>query len=76
MSKGAVCFGLSQLKSLLKAGDQQKNIFILFTGSKEVTTGKSWCPDCEKAEPILERCLDYLPENSEFITCYVGDRAT
>lgn len=76
MSKNAIiCYGLSQLRLQLKNATDKK-IFVLFTGDKDVTTGKSWCSDCVKADPVIERCLDSLPENSEFITCYVGDRAT
>lgn len=76
MSSRAVCYGLAQLRSHLQTVDAKRNIFILFTGNKDVTNGKSWCPDCVKAEPVLEKCLESLPENSDFITCYVGDRAT
>lgn len=28
------------------------------------------------ADPVIQRNLKNLSENSEFITCYVGDRAT
>ena len=77
MSKSSlICYGLAQLRSQLKSIQPDMRVFILFTGSKDVVTGKSWCPDCVKAEPILEKCLEDLPENSNFITCFVGDRAT
>ncbi len=32
--------------------------------------------DCKDADPVLKESLQYLSENSEFITCYVGDRPT
>lgn len=76
MSRSIICYGLAQLKSQLNVIEKGKKVFVLFTGSKDVSTGESWCPDCVKAEPVLEKSLESLPENSEFITCYVGDRPT
>ena len=35
-------------------------LFILFTGAVVAETGKSWCPDCVAADPIIEACLDGL----------------
>ena len=32
--------------------------------------------DCKDADPVLKESFQYLNENSEFITCYVGDRPT
>nr|XP_033777910.1 thioredoxin domain-containing protein 17 [Geotrypetes seraphini] len=48
-------------------------VFALFCGSKN-ETGASWCPDCVKAEPIVQENLQYLPEESIFIYCDVGER--
>lgn len=31
-------------------------ITLLFTGSK-LEDGTSWCPDCNEAEPVIEKCL-------------------
>lgn len=50
-------------------------VFILFTGSK--VDGKSWCPDCVKAEPIVESVVHSAEGkalDATFITCYVGAR--
>lgn len=71
-----ICYGLTQLRTFLKSVEADKRVFILFTGSKDVVTGKSWCPDCVKAEPVIEKCMEDLPPNSDFVTCLVGDRAT
>lgn len=78
MSAETVFKSLTELKSHLSKMDKEKaakKVFILFTGSKD-ESGDSWCPDCVKADPIIHSCLKYLPENSEFLTCYVGDRPT
>ncbi|XP_048836232.1 thioredoxin domain-containing protein 17 [Brienomyrus brachyistius] len=50
-----------------------KDIFAYFSGDKDAN-GKSWCPDCVKAEPVVRRELRHLPEGSVFIYCQVGDR--
>ncbi|XP_057695337.1 thioredoxin domain-containing protein 17 [Corythoichthys intestinalis] len=50
-----------------------KNIFAYFCGDKD-EYGKSWCPDCVKAEPILKGAMSALPQDSVFIYCQVGER--
>ena len=52
------------------------NIIVLFTGKEDPATGASWCPDCVKAEPIIEKCVPKIPEGNVFIYCVVGDRPT
>ncbi|NWY24062.1 TXD17 protein, partial [Pheucticus melanocephalus] len=49
-------------------------IFALFCGDKDAE-GRSWCPDCVTAEPIVRKELHNLPDASVFIYCLVGDRA-
>uniref|UniRef100_A0A8C3R599 Thioredoxin domain-containing protein 17 n=1 Tax=Cyanoderma ruficeps TaxID=181631 RepID=A0A8C3R599_9PASS len=49
-------------------------IFALFCGDKDAE-GKSWCPDCVTAEPIVRKELHNLPDESVFIYCLVGDKA-
>ncbi|KAG8001923.1 thioredoxin domain-containing protein 17 [Larimichthys crocea] len=51
-----------------------KDIFAYFSGDKDAQ-GKSWCPDCVKAEPVVRGELSHLPEGSVFIYCQVGERA-
>uniref|UniRef100_A0AAZ1X2K4 Thioredoxin domain-containing protein 17 n=1 Tax=Oreochromis aureus TaxID=47969 RepID=A0AAZ1X2K4_OREAU len=46
----------------------------LIPGDKD-KQGKSWCPDCVKAEPVVRGQLSHLPEGSVFIYCQVGERA-
>ncbi|XP_030757869.1 thioredoxin domain-containing protein 17-like [Sitophilus oryzae] len=52
-----------------------KLVHVYFTGSK-LPSGESWCPDCVKAWPIVEKQISQLPEDSHFITVEVGDRET
>ncbi|XP_028321432.1 thioredoxin domain-containing protein 17 [Gouania willdenowi] len=50
-----------------------KDIFAYFSGDKDAQ-GKSWCPDCVKAEPVVRGEMKHLPEDSVFIYCQVGER--
>ncbi|XP_061417806.1 thioredoxin domain-containing protein 17 [Lethenteron reissneri] len=53
---------------------QGRDIFVLFSGSKDAGSGQSWCPDCVAAEPVVRGALNTLPEGAVFIYCEVGDR--
>lgn len=50
-----------------------ENIHILFSGGTD-ETGKSWCPYCVRAEPVIKEALKTAAENSHFIHVEVGDR--
>ncbi|CAL1537049.1 unnamed protein product [Lymnaea stagnalis] len=63
--------GYEALKKALT--EVQGPVFILFSGSPD-DSGVSWCPDCVKADPVIERNLDRAPEDSTLIHCLVGDR--
>lgn len=51
-----------------------KDIFVLFSGSKDPNSGKSWCSDCVVAEPVVKGALDKAPEDAVFIYVSVGGR--
>jgi hypothetical protein len=46
MAKQLALSGLKELRSYLNTVDLKKSVFILFTGDKTESNGKSWCPDC------------------------------
>ncbi|XP_045343266.1 thioredoxin domain-containing protein 17 [Leopardus geoffroyi] len=50
-----------------------KTIFAYFTGSKDAG-GKSWCPDCVQAEPVVREGLKHVSEGCVFIYCQVGEK--
>lgn len=53
-----------------------KSIICLFTGSKD-EKGQSWCPDCNVAEPVIDKVINnYSPDTHVLITVVVGDRPT
>jgi hypothetical protein len=68
---------LNELKSHLNAlNDNQRRVFILFTGNKDQETNQSWCPDCQIADPVVHKCFSDKLDDIIFLTCYVGDRPT
>ena len=60
---------LAQAVNTAKA--ESKPLFILFTGAVNADTGKSWCPDCVKADPVIKRCLGELDGGSVMLECPV-----
>lgn len=73
---------VNSLNDLLKTLDQEPNLvkMILFAASKNNEGTKSWCGDCNSADPVIESCLNKMNESPEkynkglFITVYVGNR--
>lgn len=49
---------------------KSKTFFILFTGSKD-SNGRSWCPDCTAAEPIINDALGSVPGGCKLLLCDV-----
>ena len=49
------------------------DVFVMFSGSKNAD-GVSWCPDCVTAEPVVNKCLESLPDDSHYLYVGVGDR--
>ena len=38
------------------SADKTKTLIVMFSGTKD-ENGKSWCPDCVVAEPVVDECL-------------------
>ncbi|CAG5129577.1 unnamed protein product [Candidula unifasciata] len=64
--------GYEALNNVLK--EQTGKVYVLFSGTPDAD-GVSWCPDCVKADPVIERNLEKAPSDAVFIHCHVGDRA-
>lgn len=47
-----------------EASKQSRPLIILFTGAVNPETGKSWCPDCVAADPVIHKCLGELEGGS------------
>ncbi|XP_077286315.1 thioredoxin domain-containing protein 17-like [Arctopsyche grandis] len=62
----------SFVEALPPAGPSDPH-FIFYTGSKD-PDGKSWCPYCVTAEPVIEEALKSAPENAHFVKVMVGAR--
>jgi len=50
-------------------------LFVLFSGSIDPASGKSWCPDCVTADPVVAEALKGVDEDLVLIHCAVGQRA-
>eukprot|EP01031_Cornospumella_fuschlensis_P030208 gene30209-36493_t len=53
------------------ARESNAALYILFTGEKDAASGVSWCPDCTRAEPLLENVLQKVPNPFVYVTCDV-----
>ncbi|CAG0881337.1 unnamed protein product [Cyprideis torosa] len=73
-----VARGYAAFKELIEKHGSKANLFLFFSGGK-TEQGKSWCPDCNVAEPVvnkvLDECSSELPEGAVFIYVDVGDRS-
>jgi len=74
--KQFVCEGTAELFKLIDENKDASSLFVLCTGKEDPATGESWCPDCVKAEPVIEKCMSKIDEKAVFIFCVVGDRPT
>ncbi|GBG85501.1 hypothetical protein CBR_g40140 [Chara braunii] len=54
------------------------NVYVVFLADKDRSTGQSWCPDCRKAEPVIDKCFAEAAAEKErvLVRCYVGDGPT
>ncbi|KAI8900564.1 hypothetical protein BC833DRAFT_581358 [Globomyces pollinis-pini] len=59
--------------TLLKATKTNARVFVLFFANEVPETGKSWCPDCVKADPMIKETLNKL-DNAVLIEAAAGDR--
>jgi|EP00945_MAST-04E_sp_MAST-4E-sp1_P000150 thiol-disulfide isomerase/thioredoxin len=40
-----------------EAKGQASNVFVLFTGAVQESTGRSWCGDCVRADPVIKKVM-------------------
>ncbi|XP_073010292.1 thioredoxin-like protein Clot [Typha latifolia] len=50
--------------------------FLLFLADKDPSTSRSWCPDCNVAEPVIYEKLESSQSDVALLRAYVGDRTT
>jgi len=66
----------AKLAQLSTDGKADNSVLILFCGSNDAS-GKSWCPDCVTAEPVVHECIERrlaTDDDTIFIHCLVGAR--
>ena len=75
MAKFITANGFAEyVKALESSQASCSQVFALFTGSL-TASGKSWCPDCVRADPVIEEAAKTLPSDTCLITTYI-DRPT
>jgi len=66
--------GYNQFVSFIGGLAKDGQINVYFTGSKDAW-GNSWCPDCNDAEPFVEKSVNTLASaDGHFVVVDVGDR--
>ncbi len=60
-------------EKLAEVEKKGKIVIVLFSGSK-TKGGKSWCPDCEDAFPVVNHVLDEVEDQVVFLYVGVGGR--
>eukprot|EP01040_Poterioochromonas_malhamensis_P001285 gene1285-1360_t len=51
--------------------DVDRKLFVLFTATKNPSTGLTWCPDCNVASPIIDEVLSKLTTPTTIVICDV-----
>jgi thiol-disulfide isomerase/thioredoxin len=74
MVKEVTVEGVKEFEDTIKNFTKNDSVFVLFTGSLG-QDGKSWCPDCIVADPVIMSSKQFIPANATFIVCHVGERA-
>jgi thiol-disulfide isomerase/thioredoxin len=67
------CSDPSQFNATLEKLQSQpdSSLFILFTGTKNPSTGTSWCSDCVRADPIIDSAMEELLTPTTLLVCDV-----
>jgi len=78
MPAAIVDAGLGDFETVLKAAEVQGPglLLVLFLGDRIASVGKSWCPDCVRAEPIIYKAVNESASPVTLVRVYVGDRPT
>ena len=59
-----VCKSPADFSSSVKEASEMVGggkIILLFTGAIKPETGKSWCGDCTRAEPVINKVMEEQP---------------
>ncbi|EGT53528.1 hypothetical protein CAEBREN_22377 [Caenorhabditis brenneri] len=69
--------GYEAFQETLKSIGKGQRVVALFTGSKSLTTGESWCSRCAIAELVIDEVIkgaDVAGIDVHFVTVFVGNR--
>lgn len=73
MTKYNVCGFKNFMDKITQLEKEGKTVFCMFCGEKDAH-GKSWCPDCVAAEPVVDKCLEQMNSSDVYVYCSVGGR--
>eukprot|EP00128_Syssomonas_multiformis_P015505 Colp12_sorted_trinity150504_noHs@35374 len=73
MGKFIAVEGFEAVQKAIAENKGKGDVYLWFSGSKDAS-GKSWCPDCVSAEPIIKSKFESV-DDAVLIYCGVGDRA-
>ncbi|XP_024395982.1 thioredoxin-like protein Clot [Physcomitrium patens] len=78
MPAAIVDAGLGDFETILKTAELQGPgvLLLLFLGDRIASVGKSWCPDCVRAEPIIYKLVNESESPVTLVRVYVGDKPT
>ena len=60
----------SSVKEAREVVGEGGKVFLLFTGAIKPETGKSWCGDCTRAEPVINKVMEET-KDSVLVECIV-----
>lgn len=52
-------------------GKQARHTYLLFYASEDPATGRSWCPDCVRAKPLIDEALRKSTESTALLVAFV-----
>ncbi|XP_023016512.1 thioredoxin domain-containing protein 17-like [Leptinotarsa decemlineata] len=58
----------------LKVAASEHSVYIYFTSSITDTNDQSWCPSCNAAWSVIQKCLDHVNPQAIFIKAEVGSK--
>ncbi|OZJ02013.1 hypothetical protein BZG36_04870 [Bifiguratus adelaidae] len=66
---------VSEFENKVKEVTEQSDaVFVYFFGTEDPSTGKLWCPDCVRADPVIRKTLDKESPHGLLLECPVGSR--
>ncbi|EFJ07219.1 hypothetical protein SELMODRAFT_134020 [Selaginella moellendorffii] len=78
MAAAIVDSSVGDLDGVLEAAEKQGGgaVLLLFLGDRIPSIGRSWCPDCVRAEPVIYKEVESAGHKVTLVRVNVGDKPT